>query len=228
MALTTGVCVPERAPSVVGVLLAAGAGRRAGGPKALRRDTHGRPWVVTAGRTLRVGGCEEVVVVVGSRSEAVASVLVGEPVDVVAAPDWDGGLSASLRRGLERARDVDPTAVLVHLVDLPDVGPAVVERVLAAGPVDRQVLRRAAYDARPGHPVLIGADHLPDLVASLTGDRGAAAYVSDHHVRLVPCGDLAGGRDLDGPDGVGPGGVGPDGVGPDGVGPGGVEVWAGA
>jgi CTP:molybdopterin cytidylyltransferase MocA len=62
------------------------------------------------------------------------------------------------------------------------------------GPDD---LARAAYDGVPGHPVLIGRDHWAGVVETATGDRGARDYLAAHEVRLVECGDLASGVDVD-------------------------------
>jgi nicotine blue oxidoreductase len=59
------------------------------------------------------------------------------------------------------------------------------------------VLARAAYDGEPGHPVLLGRDHWPGVVASAAGDRGARDYLAAREVTLVECGDLATGHDRD-------------------------------
>jgi CTP:molybdopterin cytidylyltransferase MocA len=189
--------------NVVGLLLAAGEGRRMGGPKALLRDAQG---VTFLDRTLRVlldGGCASVTVVLGASSDEVRAVLgetvwaADEAVSVVVADDWALGMGASLRTGLGALpRDAD--GALVTLVDLPDVGDAVVRRVLGSG-VLRSALARASYDGRVGHPVLIGADHWAGVAATASGDRGARDYLATHEVTLVECGDLASGRDVDSP-----------------------------
>lgn len=189
---------------VVGVLLAAGAGRRAGGPKAVRVDADGTSWLVRSVAVLLNGGCERVVVVLGSGGAEAAALLAGADLgsdtrarlSVVEATEWTEGMGASLRAGLEAAPDAD--AVLVHLVDLPDVTAAVVSRVIADAA--RPVLARATYHGTPGHPVLIGADHRAAVVAELTGDSGARAYLDRHLTHRVECGDLATGRDRDQPD----------------------------
>lgn len=179
---------------VRGLLLAAGAGRRMGGPKALVRDPDGTSWLVRAVTALVDGGCDGVTVVLGAAADE-ARALVPHGTDVVVADDWDDGMGASLRAGLGAlGRAVD--AALVSLVDLPDVGADVVARVLAAG-AGPGVLARAAYDGRPGHPVLLGRDHWDAIAASASGDRGARDYLAAHEVALVPCGDLATGRDVD-------------------------------
>ncbi|MBB3327505.1 CTP:molybdopterin cytidylyltransferase MocA [Friedmanniella antarctica] len=152
-------------------------------------------WVRRAADVLTDGGCDRVLVVVGAAGDEVAALL--DPgTTVVPCPDWADGMSASLRTGL-RATSAD--AVVVHLVDLPDVGAAVVRRLLEQGGRGRDALARAAYGGRPGHPVLVGADHVEPLLASLGGDRGGRAYLDRHGVRAVECGDLATGRDDDGP-----------------------------
>jgi CTP:molybdopterin cytidylyltransferase MocA len=186
---------------VAGLLLAAGAGRRFGGPKALAGDgggggDGGDGWLVRSVAALHRGGCASVTVVLGAAADR-ARALLPEGVEVVIADDWAEGMGASLRAGLAALATTpeDTAAALVHLVDLPDVGPDVVARVLerAAGPA---VLARATYGGTPGHPVLIGRDHWPAL-AAVTGDKGARDHLASHAHQLVECGDLATGRDRD-------------------------------
>jgi CTP:molybdopterin cytidylyltransferase MocA len=192
--------------STRGVLLAAGAGRRMGGPKALLRDASGVPFVDRAVGRLLDGGCEGVTVVIGASADEVRALLdeagwsLDDAVSVVVADAWAEGMGASLRAGLTAlaTAPVEVTAALVSLVDLPDVGDDVVRRVLGSG-AGQDVLARASYDGVAGHPVLIGRGHWPGVVAVATGDRGARDYLRGRDVRLVECGDLATGRDVDRP-----------------------------
>lgn len=181
-----------------GLVLAAGAGRRMGRPKALVGS-----WLVDAVTALREGGCDAVTVVLGASAEPAARRLVGYDAQIVVASDWAEGMGSSLRAGLSAltannpaADPALPVAAVVTLVDLPDVGAAVVRRLLDR-PVCAQTLVRAAYGGRPGHPVLLGRDHWTGAADSATGDQGARAYLSEHHADLVECGDLATGRDVD-------------------------------
>jgi len=184
-----------------GLLLAAGAGRRAGGPKALRADADGRTWATRAVRVLREGGCAPVHVVVGAAAEQVGTTLLAEDVRLVQASGWERGMGVSLSAGLAALADTVADVACVHLVDLPDVGADVVARVLAVahGP---DTLARAAYADRPGHPVLLGRAHWPAVIAAALADRGARDYLSSAAVRLVDCSDLAAGQDVDGPPGL--------------------------
>jgi len=178
------------------LLLAAGAGTRYGTPKALV-DTGDGPWVLRALSALPA--CEPLIVVVGARADEVIGLL---PAGVTAVrnDDYRRGMGTSLRLGLRALPACD--AALVMLVDLPDVGEPVVRRIVnAAGPPvpARAALVRATYMGRPGHPVLIGRDHWPGVVATATGDEGARGYFRDHPPVSIECGDLATGRDVDRP-----------------------------
>lgn len=181
--------------SVEGVLLAAGAGSRMGMPKALVHDDDGRSWLAHGVETLVEGGCDRVTVVLGASADEAVRLLDGLGVDVVIASDWADGMSASLRAGL-RALPDDGEVAVVLLVDLPDVTAEVVRRVVAAG-AGPAVLRRAGFDGRPGHPVLIGRDHWAGVLAEASGDEGARSYLRERPVDLVECGDLATGHDVD-------------------------------
>jgi CTP:molybdopterin cytidylyltransferase MocA len=152
-------------------------------------------WLSTAVSALRDGGCTDVVVVLGAASVAV-------PPDVVAvtASDWQSGLSASVRAGLKRAEELHADYAVLHVVDTPDVGAPVVARVLQRAMASRSGLARAYFGDRPGHPVVIARDHWPDVIAEMSGDRGAGVYLNARQdVETVDCSDLAGGHDHDEP-----------------------------
>jgi CTP:molybdopterin cytidylyltransferase MocA len=185
--------------TTVGLVLAAGAGRRFGGPKALVRPTPDGPTLVeTAVERVRAAGCDRVVVVVGAAADLVTGALSDTGAEVVRATDWEEGMGASLRTGLAHLdADTDHLA-LVTLVDLPDVTSEVMGRVLAAAAGDgRGALARAAYAGIPGHPVVLGSDHWARVRDTARGDRGARDHLGATPHVLVECGDLATGRDVD-------------------------------
>jgi CTP:molybdopterin cytidylyltransferase MocA len=177
--------------TVDGLLLAAGAGSRMGTPKALVDD-----WLVRGVAALADGGCTQVTVVLGASAEDALPLLEGTGATAVVAADWEDGMSASLHAGLLAAEGTDSDAAVVTLVDLPDVGAAVVRRLLEPPP-GPGTLRRASYDGRPGHPVVLGRDHWAAVVAETSGDEGARSYLAGRGVELVECGDLATGVDVD-------------------------------
>lgn len=186
----------SRIPSFRGLVLAAGAGTRFGGPKALARAADGTPWVVLAVRALTDAGCRDVVVALGA-SATEARALVPAAAAALVVDGWEDGLSATLRAALPVAAE-GADAVVVVPVDTPELSPEAVGRVVAAaGAAPRAALVQAVYRGAPGHPVLIGADHVPHLVAGLAGDRGARPYLVAHGAIEVECADVWSGADHD-------------------------------
>lgn len=173
-----------------------------GTPKAFLRDEGGRSFLERSLLALQEGGCDDVRVVVGAEADRAATLVDGQAA-VVVAEDWSEGMGASLRAGLRAAAGTAASCALVSLVDLPDVGPLVVRRILETAGADQDALARAAYDGVPGHPVLLGRAHWDGVVASARGDRGARDYLRDHPPLVVECGDLATGRDVDTPEELG-------------------------
>jgi CTP:molybdopterin cytidylyltransferase MocA len=177
-------------------VLAAGGGRRYGGPKALVRF-RGRLLAERAADLLRAGGCDPVLVVLGAAAEEVLAAADLRDVTVVRNPDWAEGMGSSLRAGLA-ALPAGAPAVVVTLVDMPGLGPEAVRRLVAAGGDAAQ----ATYGGRRGHPVRLGRAVLAEVAAAATGDRGAGPWLAGHleRVRLVPCDGTGDPRDVDMPD----------------------------
>lgn len=185
-----------------GLLLAAGSGTRMGMPKALVEDESGA-WLTRSVNALLEGGCSQVTVVLGASADAAEAILTREALSVelvhpLRAAEWHRGMGASLKAGLDALFDSPARAALIHLVDLPDVEGAVVQRVLrSVGPQPEDALVRAGYLGDPGHPVLVGRHHWRGITRAASADQGARTYLKIHHAVLVECGDLATGRDVD-------------------------------
>jgi len=176
---------------VVGIVLAAGAGRRFGRPKALV-EYQGERLVDRAVRLLRDGGCDPVLVVAGAAPLTVAGAT------VVDNPAWEEGMGSSVRAALSVARAA--AAVLVP-VDTPYLGPDAVRRLIAAYHAGAAVAA-ATYGGERGHPVLIAADHWAAVAATATGDVGARVFLRQHPelVTPVPCDGTGRPDDVDTPD----------------------------
>ncbi|MGH3759645.1 nucleotidyltransferase family protein [Actinophytocola sp.] len=182
--------------TVAGVLLAAGAGRRFGRPKALVRY-RGALFVEHAAGVLHDGGCAPVVVVLGASADEVRASATLPGSSLVDNPEWTTGMGSSLRAGLAALAGSAAVAALVLPVDTPGVTSAAVRRL--ASLVSPDALARATYSGRPGHPVLIGRTRWADVAASAVGDAGAREYLAAHPPLEVPCEDVAAGADVDRP-----------------------------
>ena len=180
---------------IAGLVLAAGAGRRFGQPKALA-GWRGDLLVRRAARTLAEAGCAPVVVVIGAQAEQVRAAA--PELDFVDNPEWTTGMASSLRAGLAALRDSPAEAAVVLLVDMPGVTPQAVGRITAdATPA---VLATGGYDdSRRGHPVLLGRDHWAGVAETAVGDEGARRYLAAHDVVEIDCTGLADPTDLDVP-----------------------------
>lgn len=198
--MVNGYAVQTMSPSthgLCGLVLAAGAGTRFGGPKALARRADGTPWVELAVSMLREGGCDRVFVGLGAGADEAAR-LVPESAEVVLVTDWADGLSATLRAGLVAARETDAEALVVTPVDTPSAPAEAVTRLLGAlGSSMSTGCAQATYAGRPGHPVVIGRAHWDAVIGTVAGDRGARDYLVGNEVLDVECGDLWDGEDVD-------------------------------
>ena len=161
------------AGSVIGIVLAAGAGRRLGRPKA---DVvlGGRRLVDRAVATLLDGGCTEVLAVLrpGQAPASGARTVVN--------PEPDSGMGSSLRCALAEAGESDACVVL--LADLVGVRPAEVAEVIARHRAGAEIVavRRAGQRS---HPVLVGRRWYAEFAAAAVGahpDHGGRAFFDRH------------------------------------------------
>jgi nicotine blue oxidoreductase len=180
---------------VVGLVLAAGAGRRFGGAKAVA-TLDGERLVDRAVRTLREAGVDEVYVVSGAVPLDVPGGV------VIDNPEWSEGIGSSLRAGLAALDRLpaDVVAAVVVPVDQPGLSPAAVARLVDAVEGDT-TLAVATYSGRQGHPVVLGRAHWARAARQATGDVGARAFLrrAEASVSRLECADVASGEDVDTP-----------------------------
>jgi CTP:molybdopterin cytidylyltransferase MocA len=169
--------------TVAGLILAAGAGRRMGRPKAMVR-LHGELLVERAVRTVTDGGCEPVLVVLGSHADEIAATADLGTARTVMAEDWPEGMGASLRAGLDAAQTLDCQAVAVVLVDQPLVS-AKALRLLADAWRAGAVAAVATYDGKPRNPVVLDRSIWADVRAAAIGDVGARDWLRSHPDQVV-------------------------------------------
>ncbi|MFO7653587.1 MAG: nucleotidyltransferase family protein [Candidatus Krumholzibacteriia bacterium] len=189
---------------VATLVLAAGAGRRWGGPKALARLGE-RTWLELAVERSRGAGCAPVVVVVGCRADEVRRSLAGRaaaadpgtnhppPTGPVADdivwienPRWEQGRTGSIIVGL-RALPATAAGALLMPVDFPLVRTATL-RALCAGfaaaadPAARITV--PVHAGHRGHPIVLGRAVWAEVMA-LGRDAPLRAVVRQDPARIV-------------------------------------------
>ena len=158
-------------PGTAGVLLAAGAGSRFGGPDhKLLTVVHGRPLVQHALENMARSRLTPLLVVTGAVD--LAAVVPGDMATVVN-ESWADGLASSLAVATRWAIDHDLDAIVVGLGDQPGITPDAWRAVAAATATPVAV---ATYGGRRRHPVRLARrvwDQLPT-----TGDQGARVVMA--------------------------------------------------
>ena len=167
-----------RAPSVTGVVLAAGRSSRLGTPKQVLpyRET------TLLGASLDVArdcGFDQIIVTVGIAEPLIRDAVDLAGVDVVSVDDAGTGCSASLRVALGR---VSPQAagIVLLLGDQPGVGAATIRRLIAEGSAHSIAVCR--YHDGLGHPFWLSRSVFDEL-SRLHGDKGIWKLV--HSGRLA-------------------------------------------
>ena len=180
MRLIRGPMGPMR---VVAIVLAAGEGRRMGGPKALLpigEDT----FLSRACRLFARPGIASVVVVLGAEAERVRAAA-GIPAEATVAVNerWRDGMLTSVWVGLDAAEALGAEAVLVHPVDNPFVAPATIDAVVVAL-AQRAEMAVPSHAGRRGHPAGFARATWPALRAAPL-DGGARTVLAAQPDRVV-------------------------------------------
>jgi molybdenum cofactor cytidylyltransferase len=185
------------AAAPVGILLAAGRGRRfdpSGARKKLLQRLPGTGETVLADSVRHLlAALPRVVAVVRPDDDDVAAVLRVAGCEVVVCVDADEGMALSLGAALRAS--LPATSWIVALADMPFVQPATI--VALADALDGgATIAAPVFDGRRGNPVGFNAAVLPELLA-LRGDEGARALFQRHAFTAVATADAGVLRDID-------------------------------
>ena len=185
--------------NAVGILLAAGRGRRFD-PQGLRNKLlqllpTGEPVVVASARNL-LSTLPRVIAVVPPQDGGVADALRALCCEVTLCADADSGMAASLVQAIRYSLP-QADAWLVALGDMPYVAPSTLRALLDALEEGADIAA-PVFEGRRGNPVAFGALHLPALLA-LEGEHGARALLKSAPVVEVAVNDPGILRDIDTP-----------------------------
>ena len=144
--------------------------------------------------SLREGGAETVVVVLGHHAEEVSKRLTG--VSFAVNPDPDSEMGASIAAGVsELPNDIDAT--LIALVDHPAVPASIVSTIIEEWTKGAQIVI-PTWQGRGGHPVLVDLKFRPELL-NLPASGGLKALFGSQReaVRRIPVDSPFVARDMD-------------------------------
>ncbi|WP_084794830.1 nucleotidyltransferase family protein [Pseudoponticoccus marisrubri] len=180
---------------------AAGSSSRMKGRDKLTEEVEGLPLLRRQAKRAIFTGAH-VSVTIPCHDHPRAAALAGLPVQLVAVPDSELGMSASIRRGISFLPH-GIRAVMILPADMPDVETADILRLVEgfrATPFP-MLQQATAADGTPGHPVLFPADCFPAL-QQLTGDKGARDVLraNEHRVRRIALPGQRALTDLDTPE----------------------------
>jgi len=190
--------VSDRSSRVSGIVLAAGPSSRFPGdlPKQLV-PFRGEPMVRRVVRRLLASRIRQILVVVGHRGPALASVLSGLAIEVVDNNDFAAGQSSSIRCALPH---IEPSAEAAVFVpgDQPLLGPDLVDLLIESFEGSGAPIVVPTSEGQRGSPVLIARSLFPEL-AKLRGDAGGRQIFGRHQREIleVPVADPLALRDID-------------------------------
>ncbi len=166
-------------PRIGALLLAAGQSRRMGGPNKLLAELDGVPMVAHVARRLLASRARPIIAVLGNQADAVDTALGKLPVERVRNPEFAGGLSTSLKRGIV-ALPSDLDGVIVCLGDMPLISGRHLDRLIAAfNPLEGRAIVVPTRRGKRGNPVLWSSRFFPEM-AALAGDVGAKHLIGEH------------------------------------------------
>ena len=165
---------------LAGIILAAGASRRMGSPKALL-DYRGETFV---GRLVRIFSCccDVVIVVAGVHAELIRGRM-DRRARLVINPDPDRGQLSSLQTALAEVPR-DAAGFLFTPVDCPTVREETIETLIHAFHKNRTLFAIPRYHGRRGHPVCVRASLIAEFLA-LPPTAETRAVVNMHADRIT-------------------------------------------
>ncbi len=163
---------------VAALILAAGESSRMGQDKALLAY-HGGTFLESILRTLREAAIARIAVVLGHHASEIQEAVNLAGAEVVLNPNYHRGQTSSLQMGLKALETEEVEAVVLCLVDHPEISARTVRQIVAAFRDSGAPVVIPTYRGRRGHPVLIGRQLFDELQA-LGPEAGANKVVRRH------------------------------------------------
>ncbi len=165
---------------IVGILLAAGQGRRFGTNKLLHPLPEGDPIGVCAAQNLSTA-LPQCIAVIDGKSDEFAARLEALGMHVVINENAAAGMGSSIACGIRASSSA--AGWVLALGDMPYIQPATIARVAEGLRAGGQIIA-PVYRQQRGHPVGFARRYREELLA-LHGDHGARGIIETHRARLA-------------------------------------------
>ena len=168
---------------VVPIILAAGASRRMGFPKALLALGE-KSFVRHIIALYASVDCGKAVVVLGAHRKQVEEDIAGLDVSIVVNENYNAGQITSVIAGIDKGVTPGADGILLHPVDHPLVSVDVVRKLLAAFDGTRGSIVLPKFEGRRGHPVIFSSALFEELREAPLS-VGARSVVWSHASEVV-------------------------------------------
>ena len=161
------------------IVLAAGEAKRMGQAKLLL-PWQGKPILEHVLDQLLHSQVDEIILVLGHEAKQMREKIPAQGIKIAINPDYQEGMSASLRQGL-MIIDEKAEAFLVVLGDQPGISKEIINQLIQAfhRPRHPKGIILPTYRGIRGHPVLFSSQYRQEVL-KLKGDVGGRQILADH------------------------------------------------
>jgi molybdenum cofactor cytidylyltransferase len=173
------------------IILAAGSSSRLGKPKQ-NLIFQGNTLLQRSIKAALAADCQQVVVVLGANVSEIEPTIKNELIQIIHNPDWEAGMSSTIRCGLAALLKVSPQlqSVILMLCDQPFADSSIINQLIQASANNKHLVA-CNYNGTIGVPALFYKSHFKELLA-LQGNEGAKKlllkYKDEVHTIPFPLG----------------------------------------
>ena len=176
------------------IVLAAGASTRFGAPKQLIRY-NGMSLLRRTVETVLCSKAHAVSIVLGYEAEKMKLEIVDLPAKIIINPQWQNGISESIRRGIQSLGQTTDAAIIV-LCDQPKLSTDILNTLIDTYTATHASIVTCKYAGTVGVPTLYDRCFFTELLA-LRGDRGAKSMIERYATQRIEIDFSGGENDID-------------------------------
>ena len=168
--------------TVPAILLAAGCSRRMGKHKLLLM-LDGQTVIGRTLDNLLASRASGVTVVLGYQSDLVREAIGERPVEIVLNPDYEQGMSTSLKAGLS-AVSAETPYMMIGLADQPFIAGSDYDALISAALASQKGIVLPVYRGQRGNPIILARKYIPELM-DMNGDVGGRDLITRYPLDIL-------------------------------------------